>query len=231
MRRVICSILFLSAQSLLASSINQQQFEAIGPIVEDELLPEILERSGYTTLDVNMNWDSEDISGGGAGARGQGQRLLAHVNGAMARHAVASADMLAFAICHELGHMIFTFPRIASEIDADIYAASICLQKLWTSRPEVTDAAEVHSDAVDIPPAVAEGCASSAMGPAMCVRIIRSLLSGARYRYEFIPGFDRPSLDTPATSGSATGKIQCMLDIGIASAMGHLLPACSRDMH
>jgi len=232
----MCSVkaalfLIICESTAFGSAISQQRFEAMGPALEQALMPLVERFSDYPAIQVEMNWNDQNPGGGGAGGRIIEGKVVLRANGFLAQHREITEDTVVFALCHELGHMVAKAPDIASEYEAEVFALNDCLPYLWRAFPTVSDANEIHLEAKVLPQAYIDGCLSlgEIAGP-ICERIIRSGVSGNLYRYAYFKEvlesptqYVKPSLLQRAPDGSEKNKMQCLLDM--AADLAQLLPA------
>jgi len=230
--QILFLILAMRASILFASHITEADFKSIGPQIEIILLPLVEQLSDYENFQVHMKWDDLTRDGGGAGGRGMGKNLTLYANRFLAQQSAVTSDCIIFALCHELGHMIADYPRIANELNADIFAVQTCMPLVWKAVPGVSDATEIHAEAIDLPTSVVTGCEKLGEPDGqICKRMIRAALSGNLYRFDYINGPPpiKPSLERRAPDGKYENILQCELDMAVDLSQHLPRPSCMAD--
>ena len=199
-----------------AAGIAEAQFNATLDRVQEVYGPIIAARGGQ--LDIQRLWDDATVN---ASAIQNGKTWTINMYGGLARHAAVNADGFALVACHELGHHLGGFPKIAgddwatNEGGADYFATLKCLRRVLPAK---------NPSSVDkVAKAGCDGVYKSASDRAACARGTMAGVSVSSLLAE-LGGDKKPQLDTPdasevATTDDSHPAAQCRLDTYFQAAM------------
>jgi hypothetical protein len=205
--------------SLADKGITEAQFKDVLAVVQSVYAPIIAARGGK--LSIEADWSDDTVN---AYANQSGTTWVIHMYGGLARHQAVTQDGFAMVACHELGHHLGGFPKVSSwaanEGQADYYAPSKCMRRLYGS----ARAKSFTRPAVSA--AVVQACAGAWRGApdrAMCERNAAAGLSLATLLAS-LGGDPAPSVDTPDRSrvtetNDAHPAAQCRLDTYFQGAL------------
>ncbi len=117
-----------------ANGMTEEIFNRVIDQVKEVYSPIIRKRLGV--LHVQKNWKSTYVN---AMARRFWPFYFVTIHGGVARHPDMTADSLALVVCHELGHLMGSYPRetiiinrwASIEGQSDYYATLKCLRQVW----------------------------------------------------------------------------------------------------
>lgn len=215
-RKVLCegflpkNNLKIPVGDVRAAGIAEAQFNAVLDRVQEVYAPIIAAHGG--TLDIQRLWDDPTVN---ASAIQSGKTWTINMYGGLARHKAVTYDGFALVACHELGHHLGGFPKIAgddwatNEGGADYYGTLKCLRRVLP-----------QTNPSEIDPIAKAGCSAAygkdKKGNASCLRGTMAGLSLASLLAEL--GSDgTPKLDTPDqskvdTTDDSHPASQCRLD-------------------
>lgn len=214
------------APNVLAEPITQGEFEAIIKKVDAYYQP--IAALHQQTLSISAEWDNPEPNAHSQQDEG-GTNWKTILYGGLARRKEMTADGFTLVVCHEIGHHLAGYPMyvgdwgminsLASEGQADYYAAQACLRGLWKDEDNTVDG-------TGVPPSVSEKCAANWKDAAerqLCERIVLAGKSAAD-TWAASEGVT-VSLDTTdpevatQTNHNYYPSAQCRLDTYVAGAL------------
>lgn|GEM_PF-4396547 len=212
-----------------------------GGIGESEFNHLVSEVVGYFQADMDQqgailrlsaNWGSDQF---GAMSAKNGDAWLLMTFGGTVRVPEATADGFTAILCHEMGHFFggepFLREGISAEAQADFFAASVCLPRVWR-QADNTPAPPTPAN-----PALSEDmrnlCASHAVdvaGADLCVRNVRAgwtaLNMSAARKNLAPPNAATPDASVAEVTITTYPSLQCRLDTWIAGVSEAGRPRC-----
>jgi hypothetical protein len=182
------------------------------------------------TLRISRDWqgDRED-----AWSARSGNTWRMWLYGGLARRPELTTDGWRTILCHEMGHFFGGEPLgrggLAAEAQADYYATSVCLPRLWgDSTFQDAPATEQNPD---LPAAIVESCDQwDTERAAICRRSLRAawttLHMAANDREQPAPDFLTPDASVVDQTITRYPSVQCRLDTFVAGALDQERPAC-----
>lgn len=118
----------------LQAAISEERFDQLIDDLISEFSTDISEKGGV--LKVDRKWTSQLQTE--KAIRNKHQYII-EVHGGLARHPDITEDGFLLILCHELGHLIGSYPYfkephlsvLSNEGQADYFATNICLKRLW----------------------------------------------------------------------------------------------------
>lgn len=176
-------------------------------------------------LKISFDWNDSNINA--YATRDEHDNPVINITGGMAGHPNLSVDGLALVICHELGHFLGGAPKknrgrttlkswSSAEGQADYYATSYCIKKLFETFPASESAEKINFQFSEIAQQAQEICETS-----LCQRIALASYSLA-YVYSLIKHYKQPlSLTNPTRNYVYQTNLghpdpQCRLDTMLA---------------
>ncbi len=204
----------VNAKSL--SGLTETQFNAVIDKVENVYSSIVSEYGGK--FEVVRNWTDGTVN---AYAEQVGDVWKVSMFGGLARHKTITEDGFALVVCHETGHHIGGVPRYAgddwasNEGQADYFATTKCLRRVWQSDDNAAAVA-----AMDVPAVLSENCAkqwSNENDKNICIRGGMAGMSVANLFAALSWSMKQPKFDTPdarqvSSTNDAHPATQCRLD-------------------
>lgn len=214
---------------------------ALGTVGEREFHRLVAEVVGYYQNDIdaegavlrlNADWASDQF--GAKSAKNAGMWLLMTFGGTV-RVPEATADGFTAILCHEMGHFFggepFLREGISAEAQADFYASSECLPRVWAQSQNAPAPSTPQDPALSAN--MEQRCASSSSSSeeaALCARNFRAgwtalNMSAARKNLP-APLDTTPDPSTATVTITTYPSLQCRLDTWIAGTTGAERPRC-----
>ncbi|MFZ4714908.1 MAG: hypothetical protein ACOYL6_14410 [Bacteriovoracaceae bacterium] len=215
------------SQGLPPSSVNEEAFYRTVNKFEAIYKPIISSISKKKTLVIDARWNFGDSS---AQIFTSGNFII--LEGGFAKLPGMTIDSLSISLCHELGHMTSSAPRIpglslstpSSEGQSDYYSTLKCLRKLWAREDNI---AEIKN--ASIPEEIDHKCSLSFPGENEKAICIRSILAAQSITNVLAQKLGQEKVDFTTPDYSIAKKTikklydypstQCRLDTMIAGAL------------
>lgn len=137
-------------------SVRESEFNAVIDRATTYYSPLIRARGG--NLRIERLWSNPKVN---ASAHREGDDYVITMYGGMARHPKSTPDSFALVLCHEFGHHLggsptYTGSDMASEGQADYFAASKCMRRVFNEEDNVSIVRGLN-----VPSSVATRCQKS----------------------------------------------------------------------
>ncbi len=208
------------------AALSEAEFHALIDRVVAEWQP--MAASHGATLVADRRWSSKTIN---AVAERKGREWQLILHGEYARQPDTTADTYTLLLCHELGHhfagYVFKWDLwVASEGQADYFAAHACARRLWEKEKTVNAGFRAK-----VPAAARSKCDAvwkDAGARDLCYRVAVAALGHAGQMARIKGEAKAPSFDTPDPRRVSESKwehrnAQCRLDTFLAGAL------CTRE--
>lgn len=200
---------------LFLGNVTEEDFEAVISKAEAFYTPIVA--SHGSELVITRNWEDPTVN---AYATQVGNQWQVHMFGGLARRPEITKDGFAMVVCHELGHHLGGFPKVAdwaaNEGQSDYFAAQACARRLWETESEVN--AESAAVIPEYPKKLCDSSWKTEKWRNLCYRVSLAGFSLANLLSRGTAKFETPDPRQVWMTNSRHPSGQCRLDTYLAGA-------------